>query len=301
LPANAWHETAALVVGRLTRALHFELNDLATVAPTSVGSTEMQARALSAQAWVQLFARPQTRETNEQAVTLADRALTLAPRLAQAWMCQAFCDWRAATYGWGDAPIGEQWARALARVERAVELDPRDPDAHYVLGLVTMHHGQLLRAEEALRHCMRLAASFAPAHGLMGLVRLRRGFAAETAGHCDRAFALSPREPLRAIWHHAKAHARLDLGDVQGAFEEAQRGMAVNSNYPQNYVIGAAAAQRLGAHAQACEWVAVLRERTAFNSLAALRERTMRTYEPAAIGSLESVIALLREAGLPVE
>jgi tetratricopeptide (TPR) repeat protein len=301
VPVNAWHETAALVVGRLARALQFELNNFSTIVPAAADSAEIQARALSAQAWVQAFARPQAAQNNAEALALADRALIHAPRLAQAWVCQAFCDWRAGAYDWSDKPITELWPRALARIERAIELDPRDPDAHYVLGLVTLHLGQRLRAEEALRHCLRLAGSFAPAHGMMGLARQRRGFAAETAGHCDRAFALSPREPLRAIWHHAKADARFDLGDVQGAFEEAQRGMAVNANYPQNYVIGAAAAQRLGAHTQASAWVAELRERTAFNSVAALRERTMRTYEPAAIGSLESLIELLREAGLPVE
>lgn len=77
--------------------------------------------------------------------------------------------------------------------------------------------------------------------------------------------------------------------------------MAVNANCPQNYIMIAAAAQRLGTHAQAREWVAELCDRTAFNSMAALRERTMRTYEPTAIRSLESVVELLRVAGLPVK
>ncbi len=301
LPANAWHETATVVVGRLARALHFELADMAAHVPRSAGDAEMQARALSAQSWIQLFARPQNRDTNERAIALAEQALTLAPRLAQAWMCLAFCDWRAANYGWSDEPTDEQKSRALVRVERAVELDPRDPDGHYVLGLVVTHHSQLLRAEEALRHCLRLTASYAPAHGLMGLLRQRCGFPAETAGHCQRAFALSPREPLRAIWHGSQALAWLDLGNAQAAFEEAQRGMAVNPNYPQLSMVGAAAAQRLGAHAQAKRWVATLRERTAFNSIAAVRDRLTRTYDPAALVSLEAMVELLREAGLPEE
>lgn len=299
LPVTAWHATATVVVGRLARALHFELNDLAAHPASSVGDLELQARAFSAQAWVQLFARPQTRETNEAATALAGRALALAPRLAQAWMCEAFCDWRAATYGWSEMPIAEQRQRALARAERAVELDPRDPDAHYVLGLVAVHHSQLLRAEEAFHHCLRLASSFAPAHGLLGMVRQRRGFPAETAAHCDRAFALSPREPLRAIWHASKGQALLDLDDLHGALEEVQRGLAVNPAFPQLYLIGAAAAQALGAHAQASTWVALLRERTAFCSVAALRLRQGPAYAPAAQHSFERLVDLLRQAGLP--
>ena len=299
LPVNAWHETAAVVVGRLARALHFEFNDLATRTPVAAGDTEMQARALSAQAWVQLFALPQTRETNEAATALAARALALAPQLAQAWMCQAFCDWRAAQYGWSDERREPQMARALSGIERAVALDPRDPDGHYVLALVAQNHGQLVRAEEALRHCLRLAGSFAPAHGLLGLLRQRRGFAAETPAHVARALALSPREPLRAIWYGALALALLDLGDAAGSFEASQRGMAVNPNYPQAYLSGVAAAQQLGLYEQARDWVRVVREQTAFNSLVAVRERMERTYAPGATAHFERLIGLLRDAGLP--
>lgn len=110
---------------------------------------------------------------------------------------------------------------------------------------------------------------------------------------------MGPREPLRAIWHGAQATACLDLGDAQGAFEVAQRGIAVNPNYPQFCIVGAAAAQRLGAHAQARGWVATLRDRTAFSSLAAVRGRLARTYDPATLASLEAMVELLREAGLP--
>ncbi|MBL9048456.1 MAG: hypothetical protein JNK34_14370, partial [Tabrizicola sp.] len=72
LPANAWHATAQGVVGRLARALRFELNDLASQEPPAPASdAEVQARAFAAQAWVQLFARAQTPDTNQRATRLA--------------------------------------------------------------------------------------------------------------------------------------------------------------------------------------------------------------------------------------
>ena len=299
LPAKSWPEMAQVVVGRLARALHFELNDLATQELVS-GDEALQARALSAKAWIQLFARPQSRETNMQATAMAERALAIDPQLAQARMCLAFADWRAALYGWGDDPPAAQMARALLGVERAIELDPRDPDGHYVLALVALQYGLLARSEEALQQCLRLAGSFAPAHGLLGLVRSRRGHPAQTAAHCDRAFALSPREPLRAVWHGAKALAALELGDDRGALEEAQRGMAVNPAYPMLNIAGAAAAQRLGVLDQARHCVAVLRERTAFDTLDAVRQRMALTYEDEAKGQFDRVFALLQEAGLPL-
>ena len=56
------------------RAPRLELNDLASQTAASASDLDVQAVTLAAQAWV--------------------------PQLAQAWMCLAYCDWRAAHYGW---------------------------------------------------------------------------------------------------------------------------------------------------------------------------------------------------------
>ena len=301
LPANAWHAAATVVVGRLARALRFELNDLASrELPLPASDAEVQARAFAAQAWVQLFARAQTPDTNQRATRLARSAVALAPELSQAWMCLAYADWRAGMYRWSDEARDEQLARALVESERAVALDPRDPDAHYVLSLAArLHRGQRLRTDEALHHCLRLSSSYAPAYGLLAQSLERRGRHEEARAHCDKAFELSPLEPLRVIWHWVRAEASLATGDPQGALDEAQRGMAVNSGYAQVYMGGAVAAWRLGAVEQAHEWVATLRQHPAFCSLEAMRVSIGSTFDPAAIGQLEQLLDTLREAGLP--
>ena len=303
LPANAWHAAATVVVGRLARALRFELNDLASQqAPVATSDAEVQARALAAQAWVQLYARAQTPDTNQRATRLARSAVALAPELSQAWMCLAYADWRAGQYRWSDEARDEQLGRALAEAERAVALDPRDPDAYYVLSLAARNYrGQRERADEALRHCLRLSSSYAPAYGLLAQSSNRRGLRDEARAHCDKAFELSPLEPLRVIWHAARAEASLATGDPQSALDEAQRGMAVNPGYAQVYLFGTAAAWRLGAVEQAHEWVATLREHPAFCSLEAIRVTVGRTFDPAAIGQLERLLETLREAGLPAQ
>ncbi len=303
LPASAWHATATVVVGRLARALRFELNDLAsreTHAPAS--DAEVQARALTAQAWVQLYARAQTPDTNQRATRLARSAVAMAPELSQAWMCLAYADWRAGHYRWSDEARDEQLARALAEAERAVALDPRDPDAHYVLSLAARHYrGQRLRSDEALRHCLRLSSSYAPAYGLLALSLERQGRHDEARAYCDKAFELSPLEPLRVIWHFVRAEASLATGDPQSALEEAQRGVAVNPTYAQSYVAGTVAAWRLGAREQANEWLATLRQHPAFCSLYAIRVTLWNTYDPAALSQLERLLETLREAGLPTD
>ncbi len=301
LPVNAWHATATVVVGRLARALRFELNDLASQdAPLPASDAEVQARAFAAQAWVQLYARAQTPDTNQRATRLARSAVALAPELSQGWMCLAYADWRAGNYRWSDEPRDEQLARALAEAERAVAHDARDPDAHYVLALAARHYrGQRQRADEALRHCLRLSSSYAPAYGLLAMSIERHGLHDEARTYCDKAFELSPLEPLRVIWHFVRAEASLATGDPQGALQEAQRGMAVNPSYGQVYMVGAVAALRLGALQQAHEWVVTLRKHPAFCSLEAVRGTLTPTFDPAAMGQLEQLLDTLREAGLP--
>lgn len=303
LPTNAWHATASVVVGRLARALRFELNDLASrEALVPASDAEVQARAFAAQAWVQLFARAQTPDTNQRATRLARSAVALAPELSQGWMCLAYADWRAGNYRWSDEPRDEQLARALTEAERAVAIDPRDPDAHYVLSLAARHYrGQRQRADEALRHCLRLSSSYAPAYGLLAFSLERHGRHDEARAYCDKAFELSPLEPLRVIWHFVRAEASLATGDAQGALEEAQRGMAVNPSYGQLFLAGAIAAWRLGAVDQAHEWIATLRQHPAFGSLAAVRTTIEPTYDPACIGQMERMLDTLREAGLPAQ
>ncbi len=300
LPVSAWHETATVVVGRLARALRFELNDLASQAPVMTSDAQMQARALAAQAWVQLFARTQTPETNQRATQLARTAIALAPELSQAWMCLAYADWRAGQYRWSDEKRDDQLARALAEAERAVAIDARDPDAYYVLGTIARNYkGQFGRSEEALQHCLRLSSSYAPAHGGLGHFSLRNSRIDDARAHCHKAFTISPLEPLRVVWHHVLAEANLATGNAQGALEEAQKGMAVNPAHAQLYVIGVAAAWQLGMIQLAQDWLVILRQHPAYCSLEAIRVSMAHIYAPVAIVQFENLMNLLREAGLP--
>lgn len=303
----SWPETGHLLAARLVRALNLELLDLLArdhppadpSVRSSADSTRLQALGLASRAWLELIARPETQTVNERASAWAHEAFALAPQIALASTALAFCDWRAASFGWVELPRTELLSRALAHVERAIGLAPRDPDGYYVLSLIAYSSREPARAEEALRHCLRLSSSYAPAYGLLALIRTRRGHPEEAAALCDRAFALSPREPLRVVWHLSKAWAALALNDDRAALEESQRGMAVNPDFATCYITGAAAAQRLGETALAQVWVAFLRERTMFRSVSALHARLPPPGEPAHTAQMSVVARLLREAGLP--
>ena len=257
------------------------------------------ARMLASRAWVELFARPETRAVTTQARVWAEQAMALSPTLPLASVCLAFCCWRASQFGWGEASPAALRQQALEHAERAVALDLRDPDAQYVLALVGYSLGQTARAEECLRHCLRLSGSHAPALGLLALIRTRRGHPQEAAALCARAFALSPREPLRVVWYLALAWANLALQDYRAAFEASQQAMAVTPDFGTAYLTGTAAAQQLGATDEARAWIRFLRERTVFNSLRGVQERLPPAREEAHRGQMEQLLALLAQAGLP--
>jgi tetratricopeptide (TPR) repeat protein len=80
-------------------------------------------------------------------------------------------------------------------------LDPRSADAHYVLAGATRFQGDLDRALAEYETAVALNPNHAPAHAQIGICWVLRGRPQEALPYYDRAFRLSPRDPLRAIWH----------------------------------------------------------------------------------------------------
>lgn len=299
LPADHWPRSAALVVGRLARALTFEAQAGVLSRGKEVAAKALPARSLAVQAWVELFARPETAETNRHARDWAAEALRQDSQSGLAEICLATCCWRAGQFGWDGLSEEEARGQAHEHAERAVALSPGEPDAHYVLALIAYGRGETVRAEEALRQCLRLSASFAPAYGLLALVRTRLGHPEEAPALCDRALALSPREPLRAVWYLALAWSALARKDYAAALDAAQRGMAANPSLPTNYAAGAAAAQALGEKQMAARWIELLRERSVFRSVPAFYRRMPLATSPAHRRQMQQAARLLAQAGLP--
>lgn len=295
VPAAQWHVIGLRVVGRLARALRLELTEHAARTVDVRAPQQASALELSTRAWVELYCRPQTRETNDRAWALADQALQRDTSIGAAWNALAYSEWRAAQYAWHERPWEQLLADAMAHAERATALAPANPDAHYTLGIVSYTSGQTERAEATLRHCLRISASYAPAWALLGTVRAVLGHPEETSGLCARAFELSPREPLRAVWHWGEGFAASMLGREREALEFATRGIAANPAFPSCYLVAAVAAWRLGRAAEAARYVTVLRD-SAFCSI----ERLRRQMPPMRVDPWAAAfLADLHRAGLP--
>src|SRR5262245_18596437 len=78
-----------------------------------------------------------------------------------------------------------------------------------------------------------LNPNHAPGVAMLGVYRLLLyGRPREALPYFDRAFRLSPRDRLRAIWYGWVGYAYVMLGDDLNAFEESKRSAAVNPRFP---------------------------------------------------------------------
>lgn len=295
VPAADWPALAQRVVGRLVRVWRLEVSEHAARELDVGGPDRASALELAMRAWVELYCRPQSRETNDRAWKWATEAVRRDAAVGAAWNVLAYCEYRAVQYDWQEGHRDVTLANVVAHAERATGLSPSDPDAHYTLGLVLLNLGELLRAEASLRHCLQISASYAPAYGLLALVANANGHPERALELCARALALSPREPLRAIWHWGEARAASMLGREEDALEYAARGIAANPAFPTCYLSAAVAAHRLGREQEAARFISVVRT-TAFRSIERLRLRV-----PALLGEPwgSAFLADLRTIGLP--
>src|SRR5262249_41967095 len=102
-----------------------------------------------------------------------------------------------------------------------------------------------------------LNPNHAVAHGAIGVYWIMRGRPQEALSYFDRAFRLSPWDPLRAIWHSWVGHAYVMLGEDRKALEEGKRSAAANPKYPGAYTVQASALALLGREAEARAALAV--------------------------------------------
>jgi DNA-binding winged helix-turn-helix (wHTH) protein/tetratricopeptide (TPR) repeat protein len=295
VPAANWPQLAHRVVGRLVRVWRLELSEHAARYLTAGGRDRTSALDLAMQSWVELYCRPQQRDTNDRAWKWAAQAVERDPSIGSAWNVLAYCEYRAAQYDWHAGEHGPLLAQAVAHAEHATTLSPADPDAHYTLGLCLFNIGAWVRAEASLRHCLQISGSYAPAYGILALVGTARGHPEQAFDLCERALSLSPREPLRAIWHWGEACAASMLGRDDESLNHAAQGIAANPAFPSCYLVAAVAARRLGRALEAERFISAVRP-TAFRSIERLRQRIPALQvEPWAT----SFLADLRAAGLP--
>ena len=140
---------------------------------------------------------------------LAEEACRLDPDFAAAWAAFGWTHWVEGRWGWENRE--QQFDTAWTHSDRALSIDPHNPDALALRGVCALH---LDRFDEALER-MEQAMAHAPGHAhiaaLTGYVHRYGGDAERTVMCMDRAIRLSPVHPAWYLVVKAAGLWRLDL------------------------------------------------------------------------------------------
>jgi adenylate cyclase len=111
-----------------------------------------------------------TRYGNDQAKILFERAIELDPAYASAYVALGWTRFRAAASGWTEFP-DEALKQAENLAQKAIELDDGNSEAHALLALIYLQHGQLdmesVEAERAIALNPNDAGSYAARGGIL--------------------------------------------------------------------------------------------------------------------------------------
>jgi TolB-like protein/Tfp pilus assembly protein PilF len=286
------------VTGQIARTLHLQLKEAESQRTMRGRPEHLEAVDYARKAWAELWNKPPSRETNDQAFAYLEKALALDPQVPEIWTNLAYAHTRAVVSRWSPSRSASlQLARSSG--ERAVGLDPRSADAHYVLGFAIRVQGDIDRALEENETAVTLNPNHAPGHAGIGICWIMRGRPREALPYFDHAFRLSPRDPLRAGWHTWVGVAHMMLGDDRKALEQSKRSAAANPKSAGALTLQAAALALLGREDEARTALAV---RLQFGppglTITTIKEGSQSDY-PEYSRLMERYYEGLRQAGLP--
>ncbi len=291
------HAFQTVVTGRIARALNLELKEAVSRQTAQRAKRNPDSRDLALRAWAELWNKPQTPETNAAALDYVSRALELDPNNAEALGLATYAYARAANYGWGMSRA-EGIKKGIKAGERSLALDPKNADAVYALGFIYYVAGDTRKTLELMRQCIELNRNHAPAYFFSGVALTRLGKPREAILWVERAFKLSPRDPLRSVWYAVIARAQVILGEDARAIETAQKGVVANRKHVNNYAALAAAYAHLG---QMTKAKASLQRLKSFMPNITVRRYQLlaASTDPVAIKTYQRMMDGLRKAGLP--
>jgi adenylate cyclase len=198
-----------------------------------------------------------TRDQNNQALELFQRAIELDPKFASAYAFLAIAHGLDYLNRWTTSP-STSIEQAEEFATRAVALDDRNPYTHWALGIINLH---LRRHDLAIREAERtiaLAPNLADGHEALGNALHYSGRSEEALACFDRAMALNPYYP--DVWLHFQAQAMFQLGRYEDAAASLKRRLVRNPDTDVSRVLLAACYGHLGRFDEArVEWQKVFR------------------------------------------
>jgi tetratricopeptide (TPR) repeat protein len=233
-----------------------------------------------------------TQDSSLNAREALTKALAVEPRNVQALTTLSISMTHAANVGWVSDPDETRMA-ALHFAEQVVEIAPRDPNAHFALGLAYQNLSRPADAAERYQRAIQLNPSHASAHANLGFVYCFLNRPDEGLPEIELAMRLSPSDPRRFLWIPSIAVSHYLAGRHRAALAAANEALRINPSYPVALRYTAAILGVLGRVQEARPIVEMVRRID--GGLEATARHLRRSYaEPAASIVLDG----LRRAGL---
>jgi TolB-like protein/Tfp pilus assembly protein PilF len=186
-----------------------------------------------------------TKDDMEAARELATNAIEIAPDYGLAHGVRAFALGYRAYVQWGD-----DWYRdavqASSDIKRALMLAEDDENVLFLAGGASFFMSRHRSGVGLLERASALNPNLAMAHGLLGLGYASFDRSDEGLTSAQKAFRLSPRDPMADIFYGAQALCHFVAGNFEAAVASAEHGLRVNAASLENHLYMAAACAELG-------------------------------------------------------
>jgi tetratricopeptide (TPR) repeat protein len=194
-----------------------------------------------------------TRPTHLKARELFRQTRRIDAELAEARLWIARVDAGLVGYDWSDDPAADLREGQAAALE-AVQLDERNPYAHYALAIVSNYRDEFALALRSAEKAIELSPCFALGHLVHGMSALYSGDAARAVQSLESGLRLNRYDPQNFVWYNVLALACLFDGNADGALQHATAALKVRPSWRPSMRTAAAACAALGHHDAAAEW-----------------------------------------------
>jgi TolB-like protein/Tfp pilus assembly protein PilF len=185
-----------------------------------------------------------TREDNEAAQGMLEKATTIDPAYGKALGLLATSHIFGAHMGWADmaatVPVAERAALA------AVEADRDDAWAHHGLAYTYLFRRRFDDALAEFELALQLNPNFAMAHAFHGVTLCYAGRWQDGDAAARRALRLSPRDPLAAIYCGVAGYAQFIGRNYEASIQLARESMRQRADFVGAHRVLTAAAGMLG-------------------------------------------------------
>ena len=224
----------------------------------STGSAAARRNSTSVTAW-DLVARGSwlfhhvTQPTHLKARELFRQASSIDAELTEARLWIGRVDAGLVAYGWSEDPARDLSEGRSAALE-AVQLDEKNPYAHYALAIVSNYADDFTLALRSAEKAIELSPSFALGHLVHGMAALYAGDARLAVRSLEHGLRLNRYDPQNFVWYNVLALAFLFSGDAENAAARAVAALQIRPTWRPAMRTAAAALAASGRAEAAAQW-----------------------------------------------